>query len=341
MTKPLPSAPRPPSPSPKAPPARIPPTPPVTARLPRPAPPPPRPAAVLPPLPPAPRPVAKEPETIRIRLADVSPLEDTVTSLEQTIAIPVDNDRARLDPPTVQLPSPAEARRGDDTPTVRVRVPRPPAAGRPELGDDVPQPAPQLPPPPRDYDDDDVAEVPPARRSRKPALVGVAIVLVLAVGAAVWFGAPNVFGPSFGGPSAVATAPPPSPAAPRTAHSRSANAPNPTAEGIAAALAGPPDRRHWGHAHRHRHRPGDRNHVVGPQLRHTADAGIVRQAPHHDGRAAVAGPAVSLHHHRGRRPRLRHRDHRRRRGDPSLSSCRPARRPSTPARRTWTTSSRR
>ncbi|MFC0429598.1 D-alanyl-D-alanine carboxypeptidase/D-alanyl-D-alanine-endopeptidase [Kutzneria buriramensis] len=174
-----------------------------------------------------------------MRLADISSLEDTVTSLESTITMPVDNDRARLDPPTVQMSAPVDTRRGDDSPTVRVQLPRPPAAGRPELGDDVPQPAPQLPPPPRDHDDD-ALEVPAPRRSRRPALVGLAIVVVLAVGCGVWFGAPSVVQAlGFGGTTAIPTAPPPSPAAPEELLKPVTNAPTPSAEGIAAALAGP------------------------------------------------------------------------------------------------------
>ena len=216
-------------PKPPAPPQQ-----PVTRRVP----PPPRPK-IQPrqPVPP-PKPVSKEPETLRFRLTDLPPkteptrIEPPVSPLEDTVAMPVDNDRARLDPPTVQLPSPGMPA-GDDTPTIRVQVPRPPAAGRPELGDDVPQPAPQLPPPPRTSPETDIDE-PAPRRSRKPLLVGLAIVLVLAVGAAVYFGSSGL-----GGTTVVATAPPPSPAAPNLLIKPLGDGPAPTAAGIAAKLAGP------------------------------------------------------------------------------------------------------
>ncbi|MEV6607285.1 D-alanyl-D-alanine carboxypeptidase/D-alanyl-D-alanine-endopeptidase [Kutzneria sp. NPDC051319] len=191
------------------------------------------------PVPEPPRPASREPETLRIRLTDLPTkaepqrIEPPVSPVEDTVSIPVDNDRARLDPPTVQLPNPADLHAGDDTPTIRVQVPRPPAAGRPELGDDVPQPAPQLPPPPRTSPENDIEE-PAPRRSRKPLLVGLAIVLVLAVGAGVYFGTSG-----FGGSTVVATAPPPSPAAPNLLIKPLADGPSPTAAGIAAALAGP------------------------------------------------------------------------------------------------------
>ncbi|QUQ69678.1 D-alanyl-D-alanine carboxypeptidase/D-alanyl-D-alanine endopeptidase [Kutzneria sp. CA-103260] len=196
------------------------------------------------PKPPAPQPPPparpKEPDTLRIRLADV-PVKigpvPPVSPLEDTVAMPVDNDRARLDPPTVQLPNPAEALAGDDSPTVRVRLPRPPAAGRPELGDDVPQPAPQLPPPPRASEENEPVA---ARRSRKPALVGLALVLVLALGVGIWFGAPGVVQAlGLSGPSVTPTSPPPSPSVPDLLIKPLSNPPTPTSAGLAAALAGP------------------------------------------------------------------------------------------------------
>ncbi|MFC0546722.1 D-alanyl-D-alanine carboxypeptidase/D-alanyl-D-alanine endopeptidase [Kutzneria chonburiensis] len=229
-----------PTPPPKPPVRPAPPREPVTQRVPVPPPPP----KIQPPQPvPPPKPVSKEPETLRIRLADVptkaQPMrieparsEPPVSPLEDTIAMPVDNDRARLDPPTVQLPGPGGPS-VDDTPTIRVQVPRPPAAGRPELGDDVPQPAPQLPPPPRTSPENDVDE-PAPRRSRKPLLVGLAIFLVLAVGATVYFGSSG-----FGGSTVVATAPPPSPAAPNLLIKPLGDAQGPTAAGVAAKIAGP------------------------------------------------------------------------------------------------------
>ena len=215
------------------------------------APPPPRPTPPPPPQKPAPaRPVrpperpaeqttkfaaisapSKEPETLRIKLADVQ----AVSPVEDTVSIPVDNDRARLDPPTIQLPNPSDLRRGDETPTIRVKVPRPPAAGRPELGDDVPQPAPQLPPPPRTSEENNIADAAP-RRSRKGLFVGLAIVLVLALGAGVYFG---TSGFDFGGPTVVATAPPPSPQAPNALIKPLTDASTPSTAGLAAALAGP------------------------------------------------------------------------------------------------------
>jgi len=164
-------------------------------------------------------------------LALLAPPAPPVSPLEDTVAMPVDNDRARLDPPTVQLPSPG-APSVDDTPTIQVQVPRPPAAGRPELGDDVPQPAPQLPPPPRTSPENDVDE-PSPRRSRKPLLIGLAIVLVLAVGATVYFGSAG------GGSTVVATAPPPSPAAPNLLIKPLGDVQGPTAAGVAAKIAGP------------------------------------------------------------------------------------------------------
>ncbi|MFI9381203.1 D-alanyl-D-alanine carboxypeptidase/D-alanyl-D-alanine-endopeptidase [Kutzneria sp. NPDC052558] len=173
-----------------------------------------------------------------IRLADVhTKAEPPVSPLEDTVSMPVDNDRARLDPPTVQLPNPADMPLGDNTPTVRVQVPRPPAAGRPELGDDVPQPAPQLPPPPRTSEEDEPVAT---RRSRKPALVGLAIVLVLVLGAGIWFGAPGVVQAlGFGGATTTPTSPPPSPSAPNLLIKPLSNPPTPSAAGLAAALAGP------------------------------------------------------------------------------------------------------
>ena len=253
-TRPVPSSP--PSPPPAKP---MPPAAPPTAKFnafaappvrptpsPRPTPPPPpppRPAAPARPVPPPERPAeqttkfaaiaapSKEPETLRIKLADVQ----AVSPVEDTVSIPVDNDRARLDPPTIQLPNPADLRRGDETPTIRVKVPRPPAAGRPELGDDVPQPAPQLPPPPRTSEENNIAEAAP-RRSRKGLFVGLAIVLVLALGAGVYFG---TSGFDFGGPTIVATAPPPSPQAPNALIKPLTDAPTPSTAGLAAALAGP------------------------------------------------------------------------------------------------------
>jgi len=236
--------PKPPMPPTQVPPPKppVPPAPqrePVTQRVPVPPPPP----KIQPPQPVPPKPVSKEPETLRIRLAEVPPKapptrieparsEPPVSPLEDTVAMPVDNDRARLDPPTVQLPGPGSPS-VDDTPTIRVRVPRPPAAGRPELGDDVPQPAPQLPPPPRTSPENDVDE-PAPRRSRKPLLVGLAILLVLAVGATVYFGSSG-----FGGSTVVATAPPPSPAAPNLLIKPLGDAQGPTAAGVAAKIAGP------------------------------------------------------------------------------------------------------
>jgi D-alanyl-D-alanine carboxypeptidase/D-alanyl-D-alanine-endopeptidase (penicillin-binding protein 4) len=202
--------------------------PPVPPRPPVPAPAPPNRAAALnrpqpqPPARPAaftpnrPRP-SSEPETIRIQLED-------------TVSMPVDNDRARLDPPTVQLPPRSKQQLGDEAPTVRVQLPRPPAAGRPELGDDVPQPAPQLPPPPRTSEENE----PPRRRSKKPLLVGLALALVVALGVGTYFGTSGL-----GGTTVVATAPPPSPAAPQELIKPLGDGPSPTAQGITAALAGP------------------------------------------------------------------------------------------------------
>jgi D-alanyl-D-alanine carboxypeptidase/D-alanyl-D-alanine-endopeptidase (penicillin-binding protein 4) len=174
-------------------------------------------------------PPAREPETLRIKLADVAKAEaPPVSPLEDTVAMPVDNDRARLDPPTVQLPSP-----DDETPTVRVQAPRPPAAGRPELGDDVLQPAPTLPPPPRTSDENDIDE-PAPRKSRKGLLVAVALVLVVVLGGGIYFGTS-----SLGGSTAVATSPPPAPTVPNALLKPLSNAPTPSAAGLTAALAGP------------------------------------------------------------------------------------------------------
>ena len=184
-------------------------------------------AAVKPPAP------SREPETLRIKLADV-PVQ-VENPLEDTVAIPVDNERARLDPPTVQLPNPADLRRGDDTPTIQVRMPRPPAAGRPELGDDVPQPAPQLPPPPRVSEENGIDE-PAPRRSRKPLFIGLAVVLVIVLGGGIYFGAGG-FGS--GGPTAIATSPPPTPSVPNELLKPLSNGATPSAAGLAAALTGP------------------------------------------------------------------------------------------------------
>jgi serine-type D-Ala-D-Ala carboxypeptidase/endopeptidase (penicillin-binding protein 4) len=191
-----------------------------------------------------------DPATIRLKLDQVAKparSEDTV----DTVTMPVDNERARMDPPTVQLPNPntpnpntarSNSPRVDESPTVRVQLPRPPqppAAGRPELGDDVPQPAPQLPPPPRTEDDLHQYESEWPKSRRKGLLVGVALVVVVALGAGIWFtpGIRERLG--LGGSTTVATAPPPAPLALNFAIKPVTDAPTPTAAAVAAALAGP------------------------------------------------------------------------------------------------------
>ncbi|GAA0606017.1 hypothetical protein GCM10010174_23570 [Kutzneria viridogrisea] len=196
-----------------------------------------------------PRPAVPPPADPPTQPAVVVPADPPTLRLpsEHTTKMPVNNDRARQDPPTVQMP----AMEAEDPPTVRVRVPRParpwPAAGAPQVDENVPQPPPQLPPPPREtpaedehHEEQPEVEVPAQRRGgRKLVLLGFALVAVVALGAGAVFGGPTVLTAlGLGGPSTT-TVPPPAPLAPTPQLRPATTGTAPTSDGVKAALAGP------------------------------------------------------------------------------------------------------